>query len=103
MKKMTGAVVILAVFLSISPAFGKIGGGDIAFKVNGAGIVLFSHDSHVGQRGLKCAECHQLYSIAKMSNGTSMADMQKGKYCGSCHNGKRAFDAKSNCDKCHKT
>jgi len=31
-----------------------------------------------------------------------MADMEKGLYCGACHDGQRAFTVKGNCDKCHK-
>jgi c(7)-type cytochrome triheme protein len=31
-----------------------------------------------------------------------MADMDKGKSCGTCHNGKDAFTSSGNCDKCHK-
>jgi c(7)-type cytochrome triheme protein len=31
-----------------------------------------------------------------------MKQMQKGKSCGSCHNGKVAFSVKGECIKCHK-
>jgi c(7)-type cytochrome triheme protein len=34
----------------------------------------------------------------------SMEDVWQGKYCGACHNGTKAFDAKNpkNCSRCHK-
>ena len=98
-KSFYAGVMIL---LLVSAAWGKVGGGDITFKVKGSSDVVFSHDVHVGN-GLRCAECHQLYAIAKMSNGTTMNDMQRGKYCGACHNAQRAFGVKDNCKRCHRT
>ena len=32
----------------------------------------------------------------------TMAQMEKGKTCGACHNGKRSFAVTANCDRCHK-
>jgi c(7)-type cytochrome triheme protein len=40
----------------------------------------------------------------KMKQGTvkiTMDEIYAGKLCGACHNGKRSFDAKSNCNRCH--
>ncbi len=31
-----------------------------------------------------------------------MKQMQQGKSCGACHNGKKAFSVKGDCVKCHK-
>ena len=31
-----------------------------------------------------------------------MADMEKGKTCGACHNGNKAFTVAGNCGNCHK-
>jgi c(7)-type cytochrome triheme protein len=31
-----------------------------------------------------------------------MAEMEKGKSCGACHDGKTAFATTANCAKCHK-
>jgi c(7)-type cytochrome triheme protein len=90
----------MALLLPASVSWGKIG-GDITFRVKGASNVKFSHDIHVGRNGLKCAECHRLYNIAKMSSGTRMTDMQNGKYCGACHNGQKAFGVKDSCQRCH--
>jgi c(7)-type cytochrome triheme protein len=39
-----------------------------------------------------------------MKQGTvtiTMEQIYAGKLCGVCHNGQRAFDAKSNCNRCH--
>lgn len=93
----------LIILLLTSTAWAAIGGGDVTFRVKDARNVVFSHDIHVGKNSLKCAECHRLYNIAKMSNGTTMEDMQKGKYCGACHNEQRAFGVKAHCERCHRT
>ena len=82
---------------------GKVGGGGISFKVKDAGDVFFSHDSHVEGARLKCTDCHDaLYITTQKSVAATMKDMQKGKSCGACHDGKKAFDVKSNCGNCHK-
>jgi c(7)-type cytochrome triheme protein len=31
-----------------------------------------------------------------------MKQMEKGKSCGACHDGKKAFSVKGECAKCHK-
>ncbi len=94
---------VLALLLSASMAFARIGGGDISFKVKGDGNAAFSHDSHVGDSALKCTECHDsLYITKEKHKKVVMSQMQKGKSCGVCHNGKRAFDVKGSCNNCHK-
>lgn len=102
MKKIVSTGLIMILFL-VSGAWGKVGGGDKVFKVKGSPDVVFSHDIHVGRNGLKCVECHRLFAMARMSNKTTMNDMQKGKYCGACHNAQRAFGIKDNCGRCHRT
>jgi len=94
--------VVLAILLAPLGAWGKIGGGDIVFHVPGAANVTYTHDSHVGRIGIKCRECHyQIFTTVEGHKKMTMADMQKGLSCGFCHNGKRAFDVKTSCDKCH--
>ncbi|MBF0501287.1 MAG: hypothetical protein HQM09_14200 [Candidatus Riflebacteria bacterium] len=85
--------------------------------------VVFSHYTHVSQYKENCFDCHTnstdtwpLAPGATLSNvksvrGTvramvalksmAMTQMYAGKYCGKCHNGSVAFDAKANCSKCH--
>jgi len=80
------------------------GGGDIVFKVDGMADSLFSHDLHVGKGKKKCSECHyQLYTTRAQHKAVGMEGMRKGKSCGTCHDGKKAFDVidKKNCEKCH--
>ncbi len=88
--------------LSCSTAFAAVGGGDVTLK-NKGGNVTFSHDAHVAVMGLKCTQCHdKLYTNAKQHKKATMKEMQKGKSCGACHNGKTAFSVKGDCAKCHK-
>lgn len=96
------SAVVFAGVLVTSQAFAMIGGGDITLK-NKGGNVIFSHDSHVNGVGLKCQECHpKVFTNAKQHKKATMKDMQKGKSCGTCHNGKAAFSVKGDCAKCHK-
>lgn len=102
MKKAFVSGILVSLFLTAT-VWGKIGGGDILFKVNTeAGDVIFSHDQHAGKTGLKCKECHELLQISKMSRNASMNSISSGKYCGACHNDTRAFGIKKNCAKCHR-
>ncbi len=58
----------------------------------------FNHESHAR---LGCKECHT--GIFPMKKGTSRMTMDaiyQGRFCGACHDGKRAFPS-SDCGKCH--
>lgn len=82
--------------------------GDIQFQraegdaANSTPPAYFPHWKH--RIHYKCYVCHN--SIFQMKAGTTkitMAEILKGKYCGTCHNGQQAwatgFDT---CPKCHK-
>ncbi len=76
---------------------------DVTFRTANAGKVIFDHNFHIKQKGIRdnCRTCHNaIFNIRKNIRYT-MADMEKGKSCGACHDGKRAFDVKD-CNKCHK-
>jgi c(7)-type cytochrome triheme protein len=101
MKIITAIGICLALLLS-SFAFAKVGGGDILFKVK-TGNVTFRHDSHVNSAGLACQECHDKpYLSVSQHKKVSMKEMEKGKSCGTCHDGKKAFSVKGSCQDCHK-
>lgn len=94
---MTGVLVLAA-----GLALATVGGGDVTLQVKEAGNVVFSHDRHVADIGLKCQECHvKLYLDAKQHVKVTMTEMEKGKSCGACHDGKAAFSVKGDCNKCH--
>lgn len=71
------------------------------YKVKGAGDVVFSHDVHTKKTAGKCKSCHNGVVITGKEKNVTMAQMEKGKTCGACHNDKKAFTVAGNCGKCH--
>jgi c(7)-type cytochrome triheme protein len=74
--------------------------GELTYVNKAAGNSHFSHKLHA-TKGLKCFDCHDL--LFKMKKGSSMADMEgfaRGRGCGACHNGGKAFSLRS-CRRCH--
>ncbi len=106
MKKLLNRTFITAFLLIPLGAFAqKVGGGDLTFTPKNAAPVVFSHEIHVKEKGLKCVGCHyQIFEMAQGSYKMDMAKITKGNFCGKCHNGQKAFDAKDakNCTRCHK-
>jgi c(7)-type cytochrome triheme protein len=106
MKQLLGITIVTAFLLVPITAFAqKIGGGDLTFSPKNASPVVFSHEKHVNDKGLKCTGCH--YQIFQMQQGSYKMDMgklTKGDFCGKCHNGQKSFDVKDskNCVRCHK-
>jgi len=96
------AISACVVLTTAGIATAAVGGGDLTLK-NKGGDVVFSHEAHVDGMQLACTECHdKLYLSGKQHVTVSMKQMQKGKSCGACHNGKKAFSVKGACAKCHK-
>ncbi|MBJ6727556.1 cytochrome c3 family protein [Geomesophilobacter sediminis] len=73
----------------------------ITFKIKNTPDVTFDHVFHVKKTGGQCKACHNA-NFVRGNGHWSMAQMEKGKSCGICHNGKRAFTANGNCNQCHK-
>ncbi len=105
MKKISSLVLCLFLAAAVATAYASVGGGDLTFNPPGAKPVHFSHATHVDGKHKKCSACH--YHLFQMEKGSYKMDMNKitkGEFCGSCHNGERAFGVKdpSSCAKCHK-
>jgi c(7)-type cytochrome triheme protein len=72
-------------------------------------VAVFSHKKHTEREQLRCIECHPNVFIMKVGKNVykkgqlTMSEMKKGKYCGNCHNGKKAFSVTdiSSCKRCH--
>ena len=68
------------------------------------GQVTFKHETHVDAAKPMCTSCHpREFRILKESAPRpriTHTEMDKGHYCGSCHNGKKAF-ALDDCAACH--
>jgi c(7)-type cytochrome triheme protein len=69
---------------------------------------MFSHKAHVIKIGLTCDSCHpdlfeRKRGAAKAKGDYTMASLDAGKYCGSCHDGKTAFNTTGpeTCKMCH--
>ncbi|OGW26744.1 MAG: hypothetical protein A2X56_10205 [Nitrospirae bacterium GWC2_57_13] len=96
---------LLVIMLGVTAAADTIGGGDIIFTPKNAKEVIFSHEKHVHDKGLKCTGCHyQIFQMTKGSYKMQMSKITKGDFCGKCHNGIKAFDAtdEQHCARCHK-
>lgn len=75
---------------------------DVTIKIPHFGKVVFNHNKHFKQAGIKnnCKACHNAIFNLRVKKRHTMAAMIKGKSCGACHDGKRAF-ATLECIKCH--
>lgn len=103
MKKVI-LLIVAGLFLVSGAGLAVPKGKTLEFTKSSMGKVSFVGDEHAG-KGIKCAECHNPAMFPKMKQGTveiKMAKIYAGELCGKCHDGKRAFEAKKNCNKCHK-
>jgi c(7)-type cytochrome triheme protein len=73
---------------------------EITYQVKQTGIVNFSHAKHL--KDMQCDSCHPKLFVTGPNRTFTMAEMEKGKSCGACHNGTKAF-ALQNCGGCHPT
>jgi len=104
MKKALVLAVLYCLVLPYAASAEKVGGGDITFTPKNASVVIFSHEKHVNEKGLKCTGCHyQIFQMAQGSYKMEMSRINKGDFCGKCHNGEKSFDVKDqkNCGRCH--
>ena len=102
-------LIMLSVVLASTNAFAVAKGKELTLsQTKDQKPVVFKGDTHA-EKGVKCVDCHP--KIFKMKRGTTtggkpflMAEMEKGKFCGACHDGKKAFSVadKEGCNKCHK-
>jgi len=73
--------------------------GELKYKVEDAGNVTFSHESHTAS--FSCDSCHpKVFTMKKTAGKMTMDAMYEGKFCGSCHNGKSASSVED-CEMCH--
>jgi c(7)-type cytochrome triheme protein len=80
--------------------------GDVVFERKAAGMddlppAVFPHWVHRMQ--YKCPACHDtLFKMKAGANLVTMDELQAGKWCGVCHDGKAAFISDLNsCLRCH--
>jgi len=100
---------IMAVFMALMLSIGNamaVSVGKVEFAGGPLGKVTFEAKVHA-DKGLKCPDCHASPKLFEMKKGAAkltMAAMNEGKFCGACHDGKKAFSVKApaDCAKCHK-
>lgn len=102
MKRLT---VLLAVIIAVAffgSAMAVSPGKTVEWKTP-MGTVTFDGKTHA-DKGLKCMDCHpKIFQMKKGTMKMTQADHVPGKFCGTCHNGTKAFaQTKENCNKCHK-
>jgi c(7)-type cytochrome triheme protein len=91
-------VPLMVAMANISKASDMMGVDGLYLQTKTVGKVLFSHSVH----GAECDGCHPTIFIQKNNgNHVNMKAMEKGKSCGACHNGKKAFSVTGNCVTCH--
>ncbi len=97
------ALLVLAITVSTCSYAYAVDIKDVTLKIPNFGKVVFNHNQHFRQEGIKsnCKACHNAIFNLRSKARFSMADMEKGKSCGACHNGKRAFGLQD-CTQCHK-
>ncbi len=104
-KKICLLVTMVFAISCTGTALAAVGGGNLTFTPKNAKPVFFSHEKHVDEKHKKCSSCHNhVFQMSKDSNKMDMSKINKGEFCGSCHNGERSFDVKdkASCDRCHK-
>jgi c(7)-type cytochrome triheme protein len=96
--------LVLFLFPAVSSAVPE--GLILTFPGGTAGPVTFDGTTHAKKR-LNCDACHTagLFQTKKGVDKMAMAVMKEGKYCGACHNGRKAFAMgdNANCKRCHQT
>jgi c(7)-type cytochrome triheme protein len=96
-------VAVLVLFFFVAGTLWAVPKSKTLTWESSQGQVVLSGTSHA-EHGLKCNDCHK--TLFKRKHGTAqmtMKDLNEGKYCGACHNGKKSFDTTSaaNCKRCH--
>lgn len=102
MKAQRIAVAAMGFIAALSVSVSAIDLRDVTFRTKTAGNVIFSHNDHIkkGRQKNDCRTCHDRIFSIKHPARYSMSDMERGKSCGACHNGREAFPL-TECITCH--
>lgn len=71
----------------------------VVFPVQPTGDVPFLHAPHT--KKMQCGKCHLRLFKPGRNPKVTMAQMERGKSCGACHNGRNEVFALAACDRCH--
>ena len=105
MRNVRAAVIFTIVVLG--PGVGHAAVGDINFQrdggvTDGTAPAVFPHWKH--RIHYRCYACHPaIFQMKAGATKITMEEMLQGKNCGTCHNGKQAWEVNfDTCPKCHK-
>jgi len=105
MKKILVLALVVVVTLVMAASVMAVPAGKtVEFDAKDAGKVIFDGKIHA-DKGNKCNACHPaVFKMKKGADVITMKDLDAGKFCGTCHDGKKAFSTsdKAACAKCHK-
>ena len=103
MKTLVTWLTLLAFALFVGSASAVLPGKVVEYDGGPLGKVVFDGKAHA-TKSLKCPDCHIKIFQMKKEAKITMADMNAGKNCGTCHNGDKAYKSSdaANCAKCHK-
>lgn len=79
-------------------------GKTITWDGGGQGRVIFEGKEHA-EEGYTCNACHPaLFQMKKGATAMMMDALNKGRFCGHCHDGRTAFSTsdRNECHECHK-
>jgi len=101
-----GSAPVQVKLASLPPGVDVALPADVVFDrmVGPDSAVVFSHMTHARIEGYRCSTCHpKLFRILAPTRHISHLVMDQGASCGTCHDGKHAFDvrAKQSCGSCH--
>ena len=104
MRVIRGLMIIVAAVAVSGAVLAVPPGKTVEYAGGPMGKVVFDGKVHA-DKGLKCNDCHtKIFQMKKGSTKITMAAMNKGENCGTCHNGTKAFASSDpkNCTNCHK-
>lgn len=104
MKVIQALILVAAAAALVASAVAAPPGKTVEYAGGPMGKVVFDGKVHA-DKGAKCNDCHtKIFQMKKGATKITMAAMNKGENCGTCHNGEKAFKSSDpkNCKTCHK-
>ena len=101
---MVAAALVCMQFAPWGGAAAVESGRNLAWPGGGRGEVRFEGKEHA-KKGYACKDCHSgLFSMKFGTAAMTMAALDNGLYCGSCHNGTVTFSTRDpkKCHECHR-
>lgn len=97
-------IFFLTLFMLVNTISFAVTIRDVVYNSKNSGKVVFSHSRHlkIKEMNRNCRACHDAIFDLKKKKHYTMSDMKKGKSCGTCHNGEKAFST-AECSACHQT